>query len=1489
MQYRLNGTTTKLIYPIFTEVENQTLEISEGQTIGSESSLTRVDVSQVSDYADKNAATAKVQNDNLSTLPVLYETQTNTITYEWGGGSSADYNFIKFVDKNGFNSVSGRPLRAYFFNETGSTAVVDYSDSYTDDDNNTVYKFSIENSTYRNVIFTNRLYQENGVWKWHDSGTQKQTVSISLKGYGHGYTYASSDSTIYEENITKNKVDIVAPAKNGNSTADKRLYVVSFPISNGNNNIAVKFYNSSDTLLSTASNQGTNNRATYNGSQWQTGGYSISGTSYNIASFNVPNSYSYAVICNDVSPHWTNMTVHISKSIIDNYLGKKALLPENYSKNTDDTNVWEYKWTQLYSTNGNFDSLMGYEDYPIVTNTGSAKSATYQPEDRYGYINAITDVNDRTYKNTGESTYRNSDDNYIIIQTASGTTLTDPYIMFYSDDSATTAIGDTSTMETNGISLVKAKITGDSSTTDNTSPYTIRLPKKARSFKIGNGASGTQGNAIPLYENVTVLSADGTIYAVPAENPAPYVTLTGYHHAGTTFTVGNDGNVTAKTLRTGKSVPTQTLTDPLYPRTDNDYIFLTDVGNQFASGNTVYAYYYGGEDGEYTAWPGIQASTNDKAQLVYTDNDGNKVYMFRLPKVSDGKYPYVIFNNGSAVDGTRKITQKIDIMEASTSQGVTSYSYIAGGMNYRVDASDNTGTQHYGTYDSTASSTNYVTAYPTTSVVKEAAPTEYYSSNKMIYIIENGTNKLDGTTSRDSFDDMHVIFYKSDKTTIVGGGDSGYKPDKLMSNSTTPVSYSDTAGAAGTGNVYRISVPADAMYFQITNGTKDGTTNQYMRQSELKAVTGNGLYRFVPSAANAEDYIEEDTATGNINEKHFLLDLVNKIVDDAEDTPESETYDVKLATVVTGSDGKQKKIIWLKLNDEETEVDTRYLDHTTDDIWQQEGDSEVTSVHLRVDASKCYWKETVAPAGYKLKTEKIMVTSANTIVIDEPLPGQVVLKKTAKEKVGTKDIGAALAGAKFRLVPVTDVSNGTLGSVITLVKLKNKFEYEYKPSDTDILASMIASGEYETTGSGSTATLVEYNIMTNDETPVYDMTKALVTGSNGKLKVDNLPWGDYCLEEVQAPSGYSNIDSNTGSNKRVYFSVGQNTVIKNITCSDEMEPAYIKLYEHINEKLDAWGDPTFIFKIKQTGYYDYSDETPVITNRNGKEILVALTVDDDGKWTAGLTSHSDPSYNYNDWYQESTDELENSVLEYLGQFRIDEQGRIRLEPGKYEITRMPVSRYEFVENTYTMDNIDDQAQDYIDNRTESEKLTLTIPAERTAIVHYYDEVGYYDKFSQVDEEINKFYTLDENTKANKTIKGIRIADYHQIGTTGDNADTVDVTDNSVTTQTMAVPVGNLKIYKVYVDGTEELMSTADYAALNSTNFNITYTYDSTTGDKREFGGKAADDDPAILAQFSYANNTITVIDASDFENGVYTLNADYKGFTAKFDLVFSRT
>ena len=285
------------------------------------------------------------------------------------------------------------------------------------------------------------------------------------------------------------------------------------------------------------------------------------------------------------------------------------------------------------------------------------------------------------------------------------------------------------------------------------------------------------------------------------------------------------------------------------------------------------------------------------------------------------------------------------------------------------------------------------------------------------------------------------------------------------------------------------------------------------------------------------------------------------------------------------------------------------------------------------------------------------------------------------------------------------------------------------------------------------------------------------------------------------------------------------------------------------------------------------------------------------KWIDDTTEKfftADPINNsYNSWLVEATSETE-----YKGMYHIDSQGRIRVEPGNYEISRMPVSRYKFVTSGHIVYDTNTTTDPYTGSFTTDNNQQVTIEnlgAGKTADIHYYDEVEYYDKFSHVDEAINKFYTLDSTTKANKTIKGIRIADYHQIGTTGDNADTVDVTDNSVdppgTTQTMTVPVANLKIYKIYVDGTEELMSSDDYTALSDTNFNITYTYDSESGDKREFGGKAAEGgDPAIPAQFSYfkINKQITVTKVSDFENGVYTLNADYKGFKATFDIVFLR-
>ena len=394
-----------------------------------------------------------------------------------------------------------------------------------------------------------------------------------------------------------------------------------------------------------------------------------------------------------------------------------------------------------------------------------------------------------------------------------------------------------------------------------------------------------------------------------------------------------------------------------------------------------------------------------------------------------------------------------------------------------------------------------------------------------------------------------------------------------------------------------------------------------------------------------------------------------------------------------------------------------------------------------------------------------------------------------------------------------------------------------------------------------------------------------------------------------------------------------------------MDAGYIRLFEHINEKLDAWGNPTFIFKIKQTGYYAWSTaETPAweyTATDSGKEILVALTVNDDGtitdstrkvlKWIENVHDTENDTYTptnrffdadaidnnkYGDWLVEATSEDE-----YIGVFDIDELGRIRVEPGSYEITRVPVSRYEFVTNgkteTYPNDTEPGNWTEYKVNGNKSEKMLIgeknnenemvgLLEPGKTIDVHYYDQVAYYDKFSQVDEEINKFYTLDINKK-NTTVKGIRIADYHQVGTTtigSTAADTVEVTDDTTnpatTTQTMTVPVGNLKIFKIMSDGSEVAMTDSEKAALTGTNFIVSYTYDSESGDKESFGHASpatndfSYDDTAEDESNIGRNPSIVVHNSQKYENGVYTLKAKYKTdanteFTTTFDLVFLRS
>lgn len=533
--------------------------------------------------------------------------------------------------------------------------------------------------------------------------------------------------------------------------------------------------------------------------------------------------------------------------------------------------------------------------------------------------------------------------NYIYIDTQ----LSDPYIMFYSTTAAASndKIGGSS-MEQNGISLKKAKINGDTTTTDNTSTYKIRLPKNAASFKIGNGATGNQSAAVALTGSVRIKSDDRTYYPTGDD---PSMTITDYHHAGTTFTATSATTpvVSISSLRTGFTAPKQEMTQPLHPRTDSDYIFFTDTDGTFANSNTVYAYYYGGSDGEYAAWPGIKASTSDSAPLTYKDNNGKTVYMFQLPKDIDGKYPYVIFNNGAALSSGTKITQAIRIMNAEGT------AYNAGGKNYTASGT----VQHYGTYDSTSG--HYVNALPTSSTDKSTEPTVDYSSNNYIYIVNNGTYGFsvndDMTNGRYVLDEMHVIFYDANYSPV--GTESGYIPDKV--------------GTHTSGTVYGIQIPSGARYFRITNGQNKQTvtsSHNHYRSSEVKEIAVNGLYKFVDSSTTPSDIWDSSvtpTTPAQLNSGNYYLDLINEIEDD-DDPPETSTQDVRLAQVETKDDGTMNKITWLKPDPEDnTKVDSKYLGNTMSDVGV-EGKTEIKVKKM----GGYYWKEVQAPTGYIINKEE---------------------------------------------------------------------------------------------------------------------------------------------------------------------------------------------------------------------------------------------------------------------------------------------------------------------------------------------------------------------------------------------------------------------------------------------------------------------------------------------------------------------------------------
>ena len=738
-------------------------------------------------------------------------------------------------------------------------------------------------------------------------------------------------------------------------------------------------------------------------------------------------------------------------------------LQSNLWNNSSNMIICQKNTTPTYGVHSTMTTIPASFDGPDMTYGSGTEnfSAKYQPEDRYGMI---SDINHTSPVTDG----LNDSDNFIRIITA----LDNPYIMFYSDDDVTTTIGGNS-KATAGISLTAADQDGTQG-----SPYMIRLPKDARALVVSSGyttAPDTSKKQLLFDDNVTTTVGSG---ANTSNVTVPY----DYHHAGTTFNVDSNGNVSVYSLRSGfTTFKNSSMTDPLNPKTDYDYIYFTDTSG-FANDGTVYAYFYGGPDGEFNAWPGVKASAateSGKVSTTYKDNDGNTVYVFRVPRSENGVYRKVIFNNGAEkVTETGKPPRKIT--EAMT---------LTAGTNYKLGTTLNATTvyvsaQVYGTFAPRGQ------VYLVTPETKAESATASYSTggkNDYIYIINNGTygfGQSDGdmdANGRYILDDIHVEFFDAINMPV-GTASPGYIPDKV--------------GTKGSYDVYRIQVPSDAKTFIINNGQGKGNatlSHNHDRHSEQTEIIPDALYKFVTE----EPYIVGTTPTSvaTLSTPAYKLTIDNKRTppETDEELPDGNTVDIHLATVITGSNGTVEKITWLK--DDPGHIDTNYLNHSPGDV----NNTAVTQVNVKKQGDY-YWKEIVAPSGYAKDTtlHSFRVTSGmgsdSRTFTDEANP------------TGTLSLSKKLSTVKTE----TDTNYGETKKFTFTVTLT-------APAGTNWTAIT-----QPTCSSGGTMT----EKSTNGVVRTYELT---VPATATNVTINNIPYGTYYNITENTVSDYIWVSTYKGS------------------------------------------------------------------------------------------------------------------------------------------------------------------------------------------------------------------------------------------------------------------------------------------------------------------------------------------------------------------------
>ncbi len=345
-----------------------------------------------------------------------------------------------------------------------------------------------------------------------------------------------------------------------------------------------------------------------------------------------------------------------------------------------------------------------------------------------------------------------------------------------------------------------------------------------------------------------------------------------------------------------------------------------------------------------------------------------------------------------------------------------------------------------------------------------------------------------------------------------------------------------------------------------------------------------------------------------------------------------------------------------------------------------------------LDSSRYEWNqkfwfiEETAPTGYaadngldsnriefiltpELADEALHIVRASDI----RLKGRINLTKVSASRTTTHNAGDTLSGAVFELYTM----NGERLSMYRHATDLTKYRVAYEDDDSSLVAA--AGYRYSPT-----------------------VTEA-VTGSDGKLHIEGIEWGDFYLKETAAPEGFSLPAEN---DRKVMFSVGRNNcgdTPQELVMKNEPAAAMLNIVKQIDQYNEAaWGKPVFIFKIRQTERYDFANDTFVALDSAAQRTVT--------KMISPTTAVAGGGY-------------------------ADETGAFNIEPGAYTVTEVRVARYSAADASVTIAN-DSELVTTVSNTEYT--ASLRVRPNGIAVVMFFNELANYEKFSHTDNINNNF-------------------------------------------------------------------------------------------------------------------------------------------------------